>query len=306
MNILLIKLGATGDVVRTTPLIRCLGGHIVWITESKNLVLLDGLADQLQAFSWEERNAIPDLRYDLVINLEDTVEVAQFAQRFRASQWFGSYLANDASLKYTDDSRGWFDLSLISVYGREEADRLKFRNRSSYQELIFAGLGHRFRSEEYLLPLPQQTDLIGDVAVAAEAGPVWPMKKWAFYDELRQALEGEGLRVNVLPKRACLLEHLSDVRNHSCLVGGDSLPMHFALGTRTPCVNIFTCTSPWEIYDYGVQQKLISPLLEEFFYHRGYNRCATAAISLEQVKQAVMTQLKTAATPPRSPFSLAP
>lgn len=305
MSVLIIKLGATGDVVRTTPLIRCLGGHIVWLTESKNVVLLDGLADQLQAFSWEEREEIPDLKYDRVINLEDTVEVAQFARRFRSSRWFGSYLGDEGSLKYTDDSRGWFDLSLISVFGREEADRLKFRNRSTYQELIFKGLGYRFGDEEYLLPPPRQTDLIGDVAVATEAGPVWPMKNWAFYGELKQELEREGLRVNMLPRRASLLEHLSDVRNHSCLVGGDSLPMHFALGTRTHCVNIFTCTSPWEIHDYGVQQKLISPVLEEFFYQRGYNRSATTAISLEEVKQAVMTQLKTAESKRRPPFVLA-
>ena len=73
----------------------------------------------------------------------------------------------------------------------------------------------------------------------------------------------------MLPKRSSLLEHLADVRNHRCLVGGDSLPMHFALGTGTPCVTLFTCTSPWEIYEYGIQKKIVSPLLEEFFYKRG-------------------------------------
>ena len=63
------------------------------------------------------------------------------------------------------------------------------------------------------------------------------MKKWAYYGELKEALEDTGLTVNVLPERRSLLEHLADVRNHRCLVGGDSLPMHFALGTRTPCVD---------------------------------------------------------------------
>ena len=41
--------------------------------------------------------------------------------------------------------------------------------------------------------------------------------------------------------------------------------MHFALGTGTPCVTLFTCTSPWEIYDYGIQKKIVSPLLERVF-----------------------------------------
>ena len=91
-----------------------------------------------------------------------------------------------------------------------------------------------------------------------------------------------------------MLEHLADVRNHRCLVGGDSLPMHFALGTRTPCVTLFTCTSPWEIYDYGVQEKIISPLLREFFYKRGYDERATTSISVDEVFNAVMAQFESA------------
>ena len=81
----------------------------------------------------------------------------------------------------------------------------------------------------------------------------------------------QGLMVNRAPQRSSLLEHLCDVQNHRCLVSGDSLPMHFALGTGTRCVSLFTCTSPWEIYDYGIQKKIVSPLLEEFFYKRGYD-----------------------------------
>jgi len=118
------------------------------------------------------------------------------------------------------------------------------------------------------------------------------MKKWAYYKELKQQLEDQGLIVNVLPKRPSLLEHLSDVCNHQCLVGGDSLPMHLALGSGTRGVALFTCTSPWEIYDYGIQKKIVSPLLEEFFYKRGYDERATTAINIEEVFQAVMAQLE--------------
>ena len=121
------------------------------------------------------------------------------------------------------------------------------------------------------------------------------MKKWAYYSKLKEALENQGLIVNVLPKRSSLLEHLSDVRNHRCVVSGDSLPMHFALGTRTRCVTLFNCTSPWEIYDYGFQKKIVSPLLEEFFYKRGYDERATTAITVDEVKAAVMEQLEAAA-----------
>ena len=296
MSVLVIKLGATGDVVRTTPLLRRLSGSVTWITAVKNSTLLDGLADNLRHFPWEARARAVDIPYDLAINLEDTLEVAYFLKSVRSAEIFGAYADSCDRLCYTDNSKRWFDLSLISSYGRDEADRLKLLNRQTYQELIFEGLGLRFAADPYLLPNSIETGLSGEVAIAADSGHVWPMKKWAYYGELKEALEDMGLTVNVLPERRSLLEHLADVRNHRCLVGGDSLPMHFALGTRTPCVTLFTCTSPWEIYGYGIQRKIVSPLLKEFFYKRGYDERATTAISIEQVFNAVMAQLELSAS----------
>lgn len=295
MNVLILKLGATGDVVRTTPLLRRLSGSVTWITAAKNCVFLDGLANNVRHFSWEARARALDIPYDLAINLEDSLEVARFLKSVRPAEIFGAYADSSKRLRYTDDSKCWFDLSLISSYGLQEADELKLLNRQTYQELIFTGLGLRFSGEPYVMPGAIETELSGDVAIATDAGPIWPMKKWAYYEELKQQLEDRGLIVNVLPKRPSLLQHLSDVRNHQCLVGGDSLPMHFALGTRTPCVTLFTCTSPWEIYDYGIQKKIVSPLLEEFFYKRGYDERATTAIPVDEVFDAVMSQLEATA-----------
>jgi heptosyltransferase-2 len=292
MNVLIAKLGATGDVVRTTPLLRRLDGHIAWLTEAKNAVLVENLADNLCCFSWENRHLIPDIKYDLIVNLEDSLEVGSYLKKFQPTQLFGAYVDSQNNLRYTHDSRDWFDLSLISTYGREQADKLKLQNRRTYQELIFGGLGFRFDGEPYLLPAGAETGLSGDVAIAADAGPIWPMKKWAYYNELKQRLESQGLIVNVLPKRSSLLEHLYDIGNHECLVSGDSLPMHFALGTGARCVTLFNCTSPWEIHDYGIQQKIISPLLEEFFYKREYDNRATTAITVDEVLPAVMAQFE--------------
>jgi ADP-heptose:LPS heptosyltransferase len=292
MKTLIIKIGATGDVVRTTPLLSRLPGQITWLTSAKNTVLLEDLKENLRSYSWEDRLQALDSNYDLVINLEDTLDVAQFLKTVRSSEIFGAYLNSEGSLCYTSNSRRWFDLSLISSYGRQEADRLKLLNRRTYQELIFEGLGFRFTGEPYLLSDPIKTELSGDVAIAADAGPIWPMKKWAYYEKLKLQLEDQGLIVNVLPKRPSLLEHLADVRNHDCLVGGDSLPMHFALGSATRCVTLFTCTSPWEIYGYEIQRKIVSPLLDQFFYKRGYDERATTAISVDEVLDAVIGQLE--------------
>lgn len=291
-NVLVLKLGATGDVVRTTPLLHRIAGDVTWVTSAKNTVLVKDLRENLRCFSWEEREMALDTKYDLAINLEDTVVVAEFLNGVKYKQVFGAYLDSAKVLRYTQNSACWFDLSLISSFGKDEADKLKFRNRRTYQEMIFEGLGFRFAGETYMLPEPSDTGLGGDVAIAADSGSVWPMKKWAYYSELKQALIKEGLTANVLPERPTLREHLADVRNHRCLVGGDSLPMHFALGKSIPCVTLFTCTSPWEIYDYGLQTKIISPLLQQFFYKRDFHRRATEAIGLEEVKAAVLAQLR--------------
>lgn len=291
MNVLILKLNATGDVVRTTPLLRLLRGDVTWVTASNNVVLLDRLAPNLQCVSWEDRERVRGKDYDLVINLEDDVNQAAFLEGVRHKQLFGAHLDSRGKLRYSEDSRGWFDLSLISVHGREEADKLKFQNRHTYQELICEGLGFCFEGQTYLLPQAVGTDLSGDVAMAPVAGSVWPMKNWAYYARLKKELESKGLTVNVLPKRCSLLEHLGDVQNHRCLVGGDSLPMHLALGSGTRCVTLFTCTSPWEIHDYGVQTKIVSPLLEEFFYKRDFEPRATTAISVDEVLAAVLAQL---------------
>lgn len=296
MNTLIVKLDATGDVVRTTPLLHCLRGSVTWVTSPKNTILLSGLTESLRCLSWEERTAVLGMEYDLVINLEDSLDVAQLLKTVCCAEKFGAYMAGDGNVAYTGNSKRWFDLSLISSYGKLKADKLKFQNRQTYQEMIFAGLGLHFAGEPYCLPNPIETGLSGDVAMAAEAGPVWPMKKWAYYKQLKERLETEGLIVNVLTRRTSLLEHLSDVRNHRCLVSGDTLPMHFALGTGVPCVSLFTCTSPWEIYGYGLLKTIVSPRLGEFFYKRSYDERATTAISVDEVFDAVMAQLEASAS----------
>jgi heptosyltransferase-2 len=292
MNTLILKLGATGDVVRTTPLLKHLAGNVSWLTAAKNVSLLAGLTKTLRAASWEQRGQFCDREYDLVINLEDTPDVAQFLSSVKFKKLFGAYPDASGQLVYTDDSSGWFDLSLISRFGKAAADKLKLENRRPYQDLIFAGLGLQFKGEKYMLPEPVKTNLCGDVAIAPKAGAVWPMKNWAFYAELKTALEKMGLTVNVLPERASLLEHLGDVKNHRCLVSGDSLPMHLALAVGTRCVTIFNCTSPWEIYDYGIQRQLTSPRLAELFFKRGMDERATTAIPLQEVFAAVLEQLQ--------------
>ena len=231
MDTLILKLNASGDVVRTTPLLRRLHGRVTWVTAQRNLPLLERTTENLQVRGLGTKGGGDRLAVRLGHQSGRRAGDRGLRSDGEASTViFGAHLDREGRLTYTEDSRGWFDLSLISRFGRARADELKLQNRRAYQELIFAGLGLEFRGEPYLLPSPVATDLKGDVAIASAAGPVWPMKTWAYYEKLGLTLEAMGLRVNVLPHRSSILEHLGDIDGHRCVVGGDSLPMHLALG----------------------------------------------------------------------------
>jgi hypothetical protein len=63
-------------------------------------------------------------------------------------------------ISYTKESKEWYDMSLISKYGKEKEDLLKWKNRKSYQEILFEMLGEEFKGEECWLnykTLPSNT-----------------------------------------------------------------------------------------------------------------------------------------------------
>jgi heptosyltransferase-2 len=299
MRFLIIKLGASGDVIRTTVLLHFLDGEVDWLTSELNRELVAGLP-KVNVVTWNERDRLKGRTYDLAINLEDSAEAAAVLQDVRFGDLYGAYLDNAGTVTYTGNAAGWFDLGIISRFGIEQANILKLRNRDTFQSLVCWGLGHEFRGEPYLMPPVPASGISGDVAVAPEAGRVWPMKNWALYDELIAHLRRDGLVVNVLPKRTTMLEHVADIRSHGLLVSGDSLPMHCALGSNVHCITLFICTSPWEIHGYGIQEKIVSTDLDKYFYRRDYDEQAVRSIPLATVHERALAILERARHPAAS------
>jgi heptosyltransferase-2 len=289
-QLLIVKCGAAGDVVRTTPLIHAFSGWAIdWLTAPEASELLPRTRVRRVLEHPDELD--PSLTYDLAISLEDDRDyLGEVFSRLRSRKLFGAYIENGTPT-YTPDSAEWFDLGLISRFGVREADARKLRNRSSYQEMIFRGLDLTFAGEPYILPedIPPP-DLTGDIAVAAKAGPRWPAKNWAYVDEFIRQMTRKHT-VNILPARPTIKEHIADIKGHRVLVSGDSLPMHLAIGLGVPVVALFTCTSPWEIFAYPGVTKIISPVLEKYFYSRKDHPEATRAISVDQVTEAVTEYL---------------
>lgn len=288
MKILIIKLGAAGDVVRTTTLLHLFKNNSVeWITSKENAILLEDNPFISRLIKSDELDTTKFDSYDLLINLEDNLESAIIVSKVKYKDLFGCYLDKSDKLTYTENSSAWFDLSLISKFGKQRADELKYFNQFTFQELVFNGLGYKFQGEKYILPSSPDMDLKGDIAISSKAGNRWPMKNWAYFDELAKLLISEGFIVNYLPHRSTMLEHLSDVRNHKLLISGDSLPMHFALGSNIKCLTFFLCTSANEIYNYEVQTKLVSPLLKEFFYRQDFDDRAVNIFTVEEVLEVL-------------------
>jgi heptosyltransferase-2 len=144
---LIVKLNATGDVVRTTALLRRLQGPVTWISARGNLPLLQGARPDMRVLAWEDREQAADTAYDLVINLEDEVETAEFVRSLDPARVFGALLADNQRITYSDNASEWFDMSLVSRFGRQRADELKLANRRTYQQMIFSGLGWSFGGE---------------------------------------------------------------------------------------------------------------------------------------------------------------
>jgi len=297
MNALIIKLGALGDVVRTTPLLRVLEANVTWVTAARAVPLLEGnpCIDRIHCME-DGPDVLRGEKYDLVINLEDEPAAAKLASNFEKATIVGAYMG-EHGVTYTESASGWFDMSLISRFGKAKADELKMSNRKTYQEFVFAMIGRPFRGEEYVLNMPltklPEANLVG---LEARAGDVWPMKRWNRYEELAELLEGAGFKIKIFQQRERLLDYVDDINECEYIVCGDTLAMHLGLALRKKVAAIFTCTTPHEIYDYGRMIPVVSPLYTKYFYRRDFVSEAADAIPTDSVFNVVRQMAETEAT----------
>lgn len=290
-QVFIIKLGALGDVIRTTPLLRVLDGEITWLTSTLALPLLKGSPLISRLLAVDESACQLDRKYDLVVNLEDDVASAKLAAAVAAGAIVGPYLDGDGEgVTYGASSSEWFDMSLSSRFGRQRADALKIRNRKTYQEMVFTAVGRTFSGEDPVWNVPLRTaEVPGLIGFEERAGGVWPNKRWNRYGELAGRLEALGYRSKFFKQRESVIEYAEDINECEFVICGDTLAMHIALALGKRVVALFTCTSPHEIYGYGRLGKVVSPLLERYFYQREYAPEAANAIATADVEECFRT-----------------
>lgn len=167
MNILLVKTGALGDVVRTTSLIpalkRTFNAHITWLTSYDAFPLIRHdmrFASDLinrQSRVWNSLYNIP-YHYDWIINLEDDIEISKKLQVVKADKYSGAVLLGK-HVTYTPDLEDWFGMGILrpqSRGGLEVANKFKKANTRTYYELLYSGLGLELPIEKPQIFFPQK------------------------------------------------------------------------------------------------------------------------------------------------------
>ena len=298
-RILIIKLGATGDVLRTTPLLRALRAkfptaHITWLVEPISAPLLKNnpLIDKILVPGFDTLARLQVEKYDLLFCLDKVDAATAVAMQVQAREKRGFGMSDDGNLAiFNPQAQEAMILGL--------SDDWKFRhNQKPYQQIVFEAVGFPFQRERYVLELEpasrerarnwaQERHLNGPLiglntgAGTGFAGKAWRTASWA--QLARRATTELGALVLLLggPSEReknreiaalageCALDSGTEnslpdfcalVDLCDAVVTGDTTGMHIAIALEKPVVVLFGSTCPQEIDLYGRGEKLVAPV----------------------------------------------
>lgn len=197
-RILIVKLGAAGDVIRTTPLLRRLksefpASHITWLSDFPEL--LPATVDRKVRLNERTLTWLRTCEFDIAYVLDKDPEAISLAERVSATVKFGFGMdrwGNAVALNAEAESK-----ILTGVF-----DDVSQANEKSYPEEIFELCGYEFQGETYELDherhnewkLDQPHPLIG---LNTGAGGRWPSRLWPeeYWVELGKQLHSRGYGV---------------------------------------------------------------------------------------------------------------
>lgn len=158
-GILILKTAALGDVLRTTSILpgiakRHPAAPISWVTApaAADLVRTHPRLAAVVLAGSSEQEQLAARSWQWVISLDDEQPLCELAARLRAARLSGACLRPDGARAYTPDVAPWFDMGLLSVHGKAEADRLKIVNTKSQPQIYAEMLGIEMGKPELVLP----------------------------------------------------------------------------------------------------------------------------------------------------------
>jgi len=148
MNILIIKTGALGDVVRTSFIAQALKDkyeskktNIFWITDKKAIPLFINNPYIYKVIKEENKKILSDLYFDIVINLEESEELCRFASSLNYKEIIGFVYRNN-SIQPTPTAKEWFDMSNLGK--KPYNDILKRNNKKSHRHILAEIVGIKY------------------------------------------------------------------------------------------------------------------------------------------------------------------
>ena len=267
-RILIVRLGAMGDIIHTLPAVSALAStfpraEIVWAIDPKWTVLLEGNANIHRVISFNRRDwagmrqTIRDLRsapFDFAIDFQGLIKSALLATVARPEKIYG-YARGEAR----ETPATWCYSSVASTKSAHIVDK----------NLELAALAGALRdgSPQFAIPagaaegeLPDGPFVLAN-PLAGWAAKQWPLEYYAaLAAELRVPLVLNGAPANEAELRQVkgAWVHLSGLaglihatRRAAAVVGVDSGPMHLAAALGKPGVAIFGPTDPVRNGPYG-------------------------------------------------------
>ncbi len=145
-KILIIKLGAIGDVIRTTPLLQLLKkkfpeAKIYWLTHTPSII--PGNVDSILQFTSEGVTFLHSLEFDYIFNLDKDKEACALMNSLNGKIKKG-FILKDGIPFPADKDAGHKYLSGLF-------DDISKKNRKNYLEEIFEICGFVYSDEKYIL-----------------------------------------------------------------------------------------------------------------------------------------------------------
>ena len=203
-KILIIKLGAAGDVIRTTPILKKLkqeypNSEITWLTWTPDLVPSEWV-DRIWKFELKRIVTLQMAEFDLLINLDKDLEACALTKQINATEKKGFILDNNNRCSPVNrDSEHKFMTGIF--------DDLNKTNTKNYIKEIFEICGHEFNGEKYILSnfahegykwdIPKDRTVVG---LNTGCGSRWTSRLWAEENwiELTRKLQAQGKYVLLL------------------------------------------------------------------------------------------------------------
>lgn len=299
MKLLIIKTAAIGDVLRTTSILPGLKEKykdvsVTWLVAKKayEIIRTNPFIQRILILEYTKRI---DDEFDLIINLEESRHICEIISGIDKRKIFGAYLQDDKIL-YSDNSRIWFDLSLISRFEKEKSDELKKINTETYQKIVADALG--INSSKPILNLTEKEKVFSaqfkkDRAIADEefiigintaAGSRWKNKGLdiektiQLIEKIKKEFNAKILifgkdketeRNRIITETTgiintgsdnSLMEFASLIDLCNIIISSDSLAMHIATALGKKVIAFFGPTPPSEIELYENGIKIVSDM----------------------------------------------